>query len=338
LTLFGTLPDGRGVERFRIGRALEATISPFGATLVSLRVPDREGRPGEVVLGFDSLAPYLGKCHYFGAIVGRCANRVAHARAPLGGRTLRLAANEPPHHLHGGDVGFDKALWRVVEAGSTSVRLAHESPDGDEGYPGSLRVEATYAVTGPTELAIELRATTDATTIVNLASHAVFHLGDGGATSALDHVLEIAASRYTPVDAALIPTGEIAPVAGTPLDFTKPRRVGDRAGAFPNGYDHNFALDGGATREPRLAARLAHPASGRTLELHTTQPGLQVWSGGHLDGRLVGHGGARYGRFHGIALEAQRFPDAPNHAGFPSVVLEPGATYAETTILRFGAR
>lgn len=333
---FGRLPDGRPVELHRIGHVLEAAISPFGATLVSLRVPGRDGAPGDVVLGFDRLAPYLGPCNYLGAVVGRFANRIAFSRAPIGGRDVRLSANEGPHHLHGGAAGFDKALWRVLGATKGSLRLAHRSPDGDEGYPGLVDATVTYAVTGPTELTIDFRATTDAPTIVNLAHHAAFHLGDGGASDALDHVLEIAARAYTPVDASLIPTGAIAPVEGTPLDFTRPRRVGDRVASFPNGYDHNFVLDAGASREPRFAARLVHEGSGRTLELSTTQPGLQFWSGGHLDGTLTGHGGARYGRFHGIALEAQRFPDSPHHRNFPRATLAPGELYSETTVLRFG--
>lgn len=333
---FGRLPDGSPVEIFRIGHVLEAAISPFGATLVSLRVPGRDGAPGDVVLGFDRLEPYLGPCNYLGAVVGRSANRIAFSRATIAGREVRLTPNEGPHHLHGGAAGFDKALWRVLAATKGAVRLAYRSPDGEEGYPGQLDVTVTYSIVGPTELGIEFRATTDAPTIVNLAHHAAFHLGDGGATDALGHVLEIAARRYTPVDASLVPTGKIAPVEGTALDFTRPRRIGERVGAFPNGYDHNFVLDGGASREPRFAARLVHEGSGRTLEILTTQPGLQLWSGGHLDGSLVGHGGARYGRFHGIALEAQRFPDAPRHPHFPPTALAPGAVYSETTILRFG--
>jgi aldose 1-epimerase len=331
---FGATPDGTPVFEYRLaGGGLEARLCDFGATLVSLLAPDRSGRPGEVTLGFDDLAGYLDARPYIGATVGRCASRISGARFRLDGREFRLAANEGPNHLHGGRIGFDRRVWRVEEVTEDRAILALTSPDGEEGYPGALEVRASFALGPGPELRIDWHATTDAPTVVNLTCHAYFNLRDGGTSDVLDHRLRIDASRYTPVDGAGIPTGEIAPVEGTPFDFRAETRIGariDRVGGR-GGYDHNFALDG---RGLRRAARLTEPRSGRALEVHTTQPAVLLYTGNSLDG-VPGRGGVRYERRHGLCLETQHFPDSPNHPEFPSTVLRPGEAYDETVIYRF---
>jgi aldose 1-epimerase len=274
-------------------------------------------------------------------VVGRSANRIARGRAPLDGREVALSRNlGGVHHLHGGAIGLHRVEWEA-EASAGRVRFRRTSPDGEEGYPGTLRCEVTYRLGDDGALRIEYGAETDAPTFVNLSQHAYFHLGDGGASPIADHVLEIAADAVTATDADFIPTGALRTVAGTALDFRTPRRVGDRlaaTGIDPPGYDHNYALRGGvrAPGDPAFAARLADPGSGRTLEVWTTQPGLQLYTGNYLDGSLVGRGGAVWRRWHGLCLEAQHFPDAPNHPGFPSTVLRPGEHYRHTTVWRIG--
>lgn len=339
---FGTTPGGTHVGLFTLANdhGVEARLSTLGATLTALAVPDRHGRPGDVILGFDELDPYLGPHPHFGSIAGRVANRIARARFALEGREYRLAANVGRNHLHGGPRGFHAVVWgagEVIGEGEVGVRFSYQSPDGDEGYPGTLFAVVTYTLTNRDELCVDFRATADRATLVNLTQHAYFNLRDGGATDVLDHELEIAADHYLPVDRESIPTGEIAPVADTPMDFTRPVAIGariGRVGGDPGGYDHNYVLRS-STAPPALAARVHEPRSGRLMEVHTTQPGLQLYTGNSLDGSYRGRGGAVYRRHHGFCLETQHFPDAPNQPAFPSIALEPGAQYAERVSYRF---
>ena len=317
---------------------LEAEVLPFGATLARLRAPDREGRLGDVVLSLAAPAEYRGPHPYLGATVGRYANRIGGARFMLDGRPYVLAANDGPNHLHGGPRGLSRRPWRVLERfavpGGAGVLLGIESPDGDEGYPGAVAITARYALGGDGALRIDYHATSDAPTVLSLANHAYFHLDDAGATPVLDHLLWLGASRYTPVDVGGVPTGAIEPVAGTPFDFTKPRALGERIAALVpsrGGYDHNFALDAaGDLSAP--AARLVAPRSGRVLEVRTTQPGLQLYTGNFLNGELRCRAGLRPGRWSAVCLETQAFPDAPNEPRFPSARLEPGQPYHHTTV------
>jgi aldose 1-epimerase len=343
---------GTPVDRFRLtgGPGVTAELSSYGATLVALRVPDRDGRSGDVVLGFDGLEGYLGGHPHLGGIVGRYANRIGNASFPLDGRRLELTANDPPHHIHGGEAGFDRMIWRAEsfhEPGAQGVRFSHVSADGDQGYPGELRTRVGYTLRG-SELVIDYEAESNAPTVVNLTNHAYFNLRDAGASSVLDHVLEIPAHLYTPVDAAGIPTGAIASVQGTALDFRSPRALGERLdqlGDGRGGYDHNYVLDGLVPdgSEPglpalRVAARVFEPESGRTLVVRTSQPGLQLYSGNFLDGSVVGRGDVAYRAHHGLCLETQHFPDSPNQPGFPSTRLDPGQRYRHRTVIRFGTR
>ena len=335
-TRFGALPDGSPVDLFTLTNAhgLVAKLTDYGATLTELHVPDRSGRLADVVLGFDHLRQYLGDHHYFGSTVGRVANRIGYGRFTLDGQVVQLARNHGEHHLHGGPVGFDKALWQS-EVLHGAVRFTHVSPDGDQGYPGRLEVAVTVTLTDDDALVFEYEATTDHPTPVNLTNHAWFNLA--GAGDVLGHVLWLAATSYTPTDADLIPTGKILSVAGTPLDFSRPVAIGARIvelGGDPPGYDHNYVL-GGAGRGLTVAARLTEPVSGRVLEVATTEPGLQLYTGNHLDGTIDGKGGVIYPRYAGVCLETQGFPDAVNHPGFPSVILRPGQTCRQTTAFRF---
>lgn len=309
------------VDRYTLTRAggIEISILTYGGIVQSLRVPDGTN----VVLGFTELDGYLAAGDaYVGAIVGRCANRIARGELPLDGNVYRLSRNEGDHHLHGGVVGFDKKVWRAeprIGEHEIAVALSYTSEAGEEGYPGRVDVEAVYSLTLDDVVRIELRATTTRPTVVNLTSHSLFNLaGDG---TILGHELTLEADRYTPVDAELIPTGELAPVAGTPMDFRVPRQIGSRIGGD---YDHNVVLNEGG------GARLTDPRSGRALKIRTTEPGMQLYTGGKLHGA--------HERFAGVALETQRFPDAPHHPSFPSVVLRPGERYESTTELRFSGR
>ena len=321
----------------RSDAGLEATILCHGATLMRVRVPDAHGRLGDVALGFDDPRAYLGPHPYLGGIVGRFANRIASARFALGDRIFPLTANDGPHTLHGGSRGFDKVTWDGEPLGDAAVELRYRSRDGDEGFPGNLDARVTYRLDGAA-LRIECRATTDAPTVVSLASHAYWNLEDGGASAILDHSLQIAASQYTPIDASGIPTGRLDPVAGTPFDFTTPQRVGARIESLlaqRGGYDHNFALDhAGDAAQP--AARLSAPRSGRTMTLSTTLPGLQLYSGSCFDGAQRFRDGVATPRFGALALEAQHFPNAPNEPSFPSSRLLPGEEYVHTTVYAFG--
>ena len=317
--------------RRRDGLGLEAAVIPYGATLVRLRAPDRSGRPGDVVLGHAEPTAYRGAPSHLGSTIGRYANRIAGARFALDGREYRLEANDGANHIHGGSTGLSRVVW-AADAGASEVRLRYRSPDGEEGYPGNLAVEVTYALDGDA-LRIEYRATSDAPTVVSLTNHAYWNLEDGGASPILEHELAIAASRYTPVDAHGLPTGACEPVAGTALDFRAPHRIGERIAALVaarGGYDHNYALDRAAL--DAVAARVRAPASGRVLELRTSLPGLQLYTANSLDGGFVCTGGVRPGRWSAFCLETQHFPDAPNQPGFPSARLDPGEVYAHSTV------
>jgi aldose 1-epimerase len=335
---WGRAPDGTPVDAVTIESpsGVTAMLTSWGATLVRLLAPDRRGAVGDVALGFDRLTGYLGAHPHLGGTIGRYANRIAGARFALGGRVHRLDANQPPHHLHGGSIGFDRRPWssEAFQApGEAGVVFRLTSPDGDQGYPGALFAEARYALSEAGELRVELSATTDAPTVVSLTQHAYWNLADGGAGDVLGHELEIAADAYLPVDRERIPTGEIAPVAGTALDFRRPRMLGAALRAEPGGIDHNLVLRGGGA----VSARLRDPGSGRTLEISTSAAGLQLYTGGGLDGSCRGRGGVAYRRHAGVCLEPQRFPDAPNRPGFGSVVLEPGERFCERSVYRFSA-
>jgi aldose 1-epimerase len=343
---FGTLPDGTSVDLFTLANSngVEVAVATYGATIVSIRTPDRNGRLGDIVHGFESLEGYRHDPPYFGAIVGRYANRIARGRFSLDGAIHTLATNDGPNHLHGGIKGFDKAVWtpRVVDRpGEAAVELQYFSRDGEEGYPGNLNVTVVYALTNANELRLSMRATTDKATVVNLANHSYFNLAATG--DILAHELEIRAHRFTPVDSGLIPTGELAPVDGTPFDFRRPTAIGARIDTdheqirFGGGYDHNFVLDN-RSEVPTLAARVVDPASGRVLEVRTTEPGLQLYTGNFLDGSIVGKGGVAYARRSAFCLETQHFPDSPNQPTFPSTVLRPGEWYETTTIYTFGVQ
>jgi aldose 1-epimerase len=341
---YGKLPDGTPVELYILRNGdLTVSVMTYGAIVTKIVVPDRSGKPDDVTLGFDTLEGYLGPHPYFGATVGRVANRIAGARFTLGNREYRLAANNGPHSLHGGRKGFDKVVWKAEPVESDegpSVRMSYRSPDGEEGYPGNLDVSVTFTATSDRALRIDYVATTDQSTPVNLSNHTSFNLGGQTTKNILEHELMIEADRYTPVDATLIPTGELAPVAGTPMDFTRPTPIGQRieeVGGEPTGYDHNYVLRSGG-KTLALAARAFDPATGRILEMLTTEPGVQFYTGNFLDGTITGKGGIVYRKHHGFCLEAQHFPDSVHHPQFPSVILEPGSTYRQTTIYRFLTR
>lgn len=348
---FGKLPDGREARLFLLEHGpLRVEISDYGGTIVRLFTPDRRGQSADVVLGFDRVEDYVAHSPYFGALIGRCGNRIAGGKFTLDGKVHALATNNSPGgipcHLHGGNVGFDKVLWQPTpfeRDGVPGLKLTYRSRDGEEGYPGNLDVTVTYALVSDRALRIDYEATTDAPTPVNLTNHSYFNLAGEGVDDILGHALTLNATGYTPVNAGLIPLGRIAPVAGTPFDFTAPHKIGERI-ELPNeqlrhagGYDHNFVLDG-ADGSLRLAASVLEPLSGRVLEVLTTEPGLQFYSGNFLAGAFAGKKGHVYPRRAGFCLETQHFPDAPNQPGFPSVILRPGQTYRSTTVYRFDAR
>ena len=349
--------DGETVRLFALANAAggEVQIMEYGGIVVRIRVPDRDGRLGDVALGFDSLDAYVAGNPFFGTITGRYANRIAGARFELDGVAYGLAQNNGAHSLHGGARGFDKVVWRgkPMDAGN-GVALTYVSPDGEEGYPGSLTTTVTYSWSDANELSIDYRAETDRATVVNLTNHSYFNLADGGAGSVLGHEVTIHAERYTPADDEAIPTGQIAPVARTPFDFRRPRTLGERIDADQSqmrssgGYDVNYVLDGGGGGdgdggggrdgeggELALAATVFEPTSGRVMDVLTDQPGVQLYTGNHLDGSQVGPGGIAYARHSGFCLETQHFPNSPNEPSFPSTVLRPGQVYATTTVYRF---
>jgi aldose 1-epimerase len=345
---FGKLPDGSDVEVLTLTNAngLELRTITYGAIIVSLRVPDRAGRMGDIVLGYDSLDGYLRDSPYFGAVVGRYGNRIARGRFTLDGRTYRLATNNGPNHLHGGIKGFDKALWRAEPVRSDSgvgVVFTYTSPDGEEGYPGTLTARVTYTLTDRDGLFVEYHATTDRPTLVNLTQHTYFNLAGEARRDILGHELVINADSFTPVDSTLIPTGVIAPVEATPFDFRTPAAIGARIAEhheqlrFGGGFDHNFVLrrEGSGLSH---AARVVEPSTGRTLDIYTTEPGLQFYSGNFLDGSITGKGGEVYHHRYGFCLEPQHYPDSPNQPRFPSTVLRPGEQYSSRTVFRFGVK
>ena len=344
-TPFGVLPDGTVVERFTLTNAngVEVVLSSLGAAIHSIRTPGRDGRAADVVLGFDSLDEWIANPPFFGVVVGRYANRIAGGRFALDGASYALATNNAPNHLHGGRRGFDKVVWTadsVSKAGEEAVRFTYISRDGEEGYPGTLTTSVVYALSADNTLRLDYTATTDKATIVNLSNHAYFNLA--GAGTILDHELLINADRYTPVDPTLIPTGELAPVEGTPFDFRKATGIGARIAAdhaqlrIGGGYDHNFAINGTAG-ELRLAARAVDKVSGRTLEVRTTEPGVQLYTA-NFASPVPGRGGEMYPRHAGFCLETQHFPDSPNRPSFPSTVLRPGQTFRSTTVFAFGVQ
>jgi len=343
-SLFGKTPDGTSIELYTLKNAkgMVVKIMTYGAIVTEVHVPDRTGRMADVVLGFNRLDPYLGTHPYFGAIVGRVANRIAKGQFTLNGKLYKLATNNGPNHLHGGLKGFDKVVWKaepLAAGAAAAVKFSYVSPDGEEGYPGTLPVTVTYTLANDNnELRIDYGATTDKPTPVNLSSHSYFNLAGEGSGDILGHEVTLAASGFTPVDDALIPTGRIEPVAGTVMDFTAPHAIGERIakvpGAPPGGYDHNYVLTSGGGMLA-LAARVREPKSGRVMEVLTTEPGIQFYTGNFLDGTLTGKAGVAYRKHAGFCLETQHFPDSVNHPNFPSTILEPGKTYQTTTVYRF---
>jgi aldose 1-epimerase len=336
-TDFSTLPSGEAVSLFTLTNTngLVARITNYGTIVTELLVPDRSGKMGDVVLGFDNLAQYLKGHPFFGCSVGRVANRIAKAKFSLNGKTYTLAVNNGPNHLHGGLKGFDKVIWQAEPQPGAAVKFSYTSRDGEEGYPGNLATTVLIALTDANELRLDYTATTDQPTPVNLTNHSYFNLAGQG--DVLSHELMIAADQYTPSDAELIPTGEIKPVQGTPLDFTSPKAIGSRIGQVNSGYDHNFVIRGGG-KELVLAARVLEPKSGRVMEVHTTEPGIQLYTGNFLNGSLTGKGGFVYQRHTGFCLETQHFPDSINQPKFPSIVLNPGQTYRQTTTYKFSTK
>lgn len=340
--LYGQLEDGTDVRRCVLeAPGLRIVVLTYGAIVSSLDVPDRTGRMGNVVLGLPGLADYARRSPYFGAIIGRYANRIARGRFALDGTDYTLACNDGPNALHGGMRGFDKRVWDIVDADARRLELAYTSGDGEEGYPGTLSVHVAYELDGDRTLRIAYQAEASAPTVLNLTSHTYWNLAGEGSGTALDHNLQIEADSFTPVDATQVPTGEIRPVDGSPFDFRTPTPIGARIRANDpqlltgRGYDHNWVLRGGVAAAPRLAARLSEPRSGRVLEVLTDQPGLQFYSGNFLDGALVGPGGRAYRQGDGLALETQHFPDSPNQPAFPSTELRPGQRFRSTTLLHF---
>jgi aldose 1-epimerase len=356
---FGKMPDtkdanGRNVPGARITKytltnraGAKAAIINYGGIVTHLWVPDKDGKLADVVMGFDTLEGYLAGHPYFGSNVGRCGNRIANAKFTLEGKEYKLEANNGPNSLHGGKVGFDKKVWKSEPFMSTAgpgVKLTYTSPDGEEGYPGTLSIVVSYTLTADNALRIEMSATTDKTTVCNIAHHSYFNLAGHGSGTILDHEVEIMAKNYTPVDDTLIPTGKIDPVAGTPFDFTKPTAIGKRIKeikADPVGYDLNYALDGSAGGQPFLAARVTEPKSSRVMELYTDQPGVQFYTGNFL-GKEVGKGGAKYPQYGALCLESQKYPDAINKPewckGHLSPILKPGEEYKQVSVYKFSVK
>jgi aldose 1-epimerase len=342
---FGNLADGRTVDLFTLTNDAGATvkITNLGGRITELHVPDVHGKSQSIVLGYDHLEPYVNDNPFFGAIIGRYANRIAKGRFSIDGAEYHIPINNGPNALHGGPIGFDKLLWRASPSnpnGTPTLRLALDSPDDDQGFPGNLETRVTYSLNEKNELRIDYVATTDKPTVINLSNHSYFNLAGAGARDILDHLLLIYADHYTPVDKHLIPTGQITPVRGTPFDFTTPHPIGERIAQLHNGYDHNFALrhapngqaQGFSPGSPSI--RVIEETSGRGMEVLTDQPGVQLYTGGFLNGSITAIGGT-YNRFGAFCLETQHFPDSPNQPNFPNTILRPGQTFTSTTIYRF---
>ena len=342
--IFGKTNDGERVEIFTLtnGHGLKAKVTTWGAGLVEMDVPDRRGVLADVTLGFDRLDGYLTRHPHFGVIAGRYANRIAHGKFTLDGVAYTLAKNSDPNHLHGGTRGFDQRLWRgEMLRAENAVRFSYTSPDGEEGYPGTLDVAVTYTLTAADELRIDYEAVTDRPTVVNLTNHAYWNLAGEGNGDILGHELRLHASRFVPVDEASIPIGHIAEVAGGPMDFTKPKTIGRDYAQMtgqPGGYDHNFVLDSPVPGAMTTAADLYEPASGRAMTVLTTEPGIQLYTGNYLNGAVTGKGGKVYDKNFGLCLETQHYPDSPNQPDFPSTILRPGQIFRSSTCHRFFVR
>ena len=346
--LFGTTSDGQAVKLFTLKNksGAELQVINFGAIVLSLKVPDRNGQLADVTLGCDQLSDYESKTPYFGAVVGRYGNRIAKGQFMLEGQTYTLATNNGPNALHGGLKGFDKVVWQaqaVQASDGPAVEFSYLSKDGEEGYPGSLAVKMVYTLTDKNEFKIQYTATTDKPTVVNITHHSYFNLAGAGEGDILGHEMMINADRFTPVDATLIPTGELKPVQGTPMDFTKPMAIGARVNPdneqlkFGGGYDHNWVINK-PMGQLRTMARVYEPTSGRVLEVLSTEPGLQFYTGNFLDGKITGKGGWVYAFRNGFCMEPQHYPDSPNQPNFPSVVLKPGEVYKNTIIYKFSVQ
>ncbi|GAB3586001.1 galactose mutarotase [Hymenobacter daeguensis] len=344
---FGKTKEGTEIQLFTLENehGLKATISTYGGTLVSLLVPDKTGKMGDVVLGFDDLAGYLGEHPYFGGTIGRYGNRIAKGKFSIDGKAYQVPTNNGPNSLHGGTIGFNRRVWTAqpgTSADGPTLTLTYRSPDGEMGYPGTVDAKVVYTLTNSDALRLDYTATTDKPTVVNLTNHSYFNLSAGQVKDILSHELTLNADRFTPVDNTLIPTGVLQPVAGTPMDFRQPHTIGERIrqvpGAAPGGYDHNWVLADKMRSSLELAATVFEPASGRLMTVYTDQPGLQFYSGNFLDGKQKGKGGVTYTQHYGLALETQHFPDSPNEPTFPSTVLRPGETFHSTTEYRFGVR
>ena len=346
-SVFGMTPSGETVDIYTLTNpsGMEVRAITLGGIITSLRVADREGKFGDVALGFDTLDGYVTNPPFFGAIIGRYGNRIARGRFSLDGKTYTLSINNPPNHLHGGPKGFDKIVWKAEsfkKDDNVGVVFTHTSRDGDEGYPGNLSLRVSYTLTPRNALEVDYQATTDKATPVNLTQHTYFNLAGEGSRDILDHVLQVHAGRYTPVDSTLIPTGELSSVEGTPFDFRTPTPIGARIGAndqqirYGNGYDHNYVLDR-AVGESGLvpAAHVVEPTTGRVLDVSTTEPGMQFYTGNFLDGKLKGKDGHVYNRRTGFCLETQHFPDSPNKPAFPNTVLHPGERFSSKTVFAF---
>jgi aldose 1-epimerase len=349
---FGKTPDGTPVEVFTLTNkhGVNLRAMTYGAIVLSLETPDRDGKNADIVLGYNTLDEYIKDTPYFGAVVGRFGNRIANGRFSLDGEEYTLATNNDPGgikcSLHGGLKGFDKVVWRgegLVRDGAQGVKFSYTSKDGEEGYPGTLDLSVTYLLTDDNEWRIDYAATTDKATPLNVTQHSYFNLKGEGSGDILDHELTFKASKFTPVTAGLIPTGELRPVKGTPFDFTTARRIGERVNAddeqmkFGGGYDHNWVLDN-QSGELAPAATVHEPATGRSLEVLTTEPGLQFYCGNFLDGKLTGKSGKPYHFRNGFCLETQHYPDSPNQPSFPSTILRPGKTWESTTVYKFGTK
>jgi aldose 1-epimerase len=342
---FGKTPEGEVVDAYTLtnSEGMEVRAITFGGVITSIRVPDRTGKLDDVALGFNGLEGYLKNPPYFGSIIGRYGNRIGRGRFTLDGKTYSLAINNRPNHLHGGIKGFDKVVWKAESFKNTDgvgIIFTHSSPDGDEGYPGTLSLRVTYTLNNKNEIAFDYEATTDKATPVNLTQHTYFNLAGEGSGDILNHVMTINAGKITPVDQTLIPTGELAAADGTPFDFRKPTAIGARIAdsdtqiRYGNGYDHNFVLDRNGNGLV-LAAHVEEPTSGRVLEVSTTEPGMQFYTGNFLDGTLTGKSGRPYNRRTGFALETQHYPDSPNKPNFPNTILKPGETYRSKTVYAF---
>ncbi|MEI3539947.1 MAG: aldose epimerase family protein [Alistipes onderdonkii] len=345
---FRSTVDGKATDLYtlRNARGLEMTVTNFGGRVVELWVPDRDGNFADIVLGHDNLGAYVDQTgeRFLGATIGRYGNRIAAGRFTLDGKEYTLPQNDGPNSLHGGAKGFDMVVWDVVEVTPQKIVLACLSPDGDQGYPGNLKVTMTYELTDDNSFVITHEAATDRRTVVNLTHHSFFNLHGAGGPPINDHELMIAADFFTPVDSTLIPTGRLMPVEGTPMDFRRPAPIGSRLDAdfeqlrHGHGYDHNWVLSRRSTHDLELAATVYEPAAGRYMEVWTTEPGIQFYGGNFFDGSLVGKGGKSYGRRASLALETQHFPDSPNHPGFPSTVLGPGQRYRHVCVYKFSTR